>query len=488
MGAVVRTWHIGSQSLWFDEARFLEAALRPDFKSVVQFMIEEDYHPPLYPLVLKGWVAVFGTSDAAVRALPALAGLSLVPLTAWLTMLLARDRRASIVAASFVSLGGYHLYLSQEARHYTWLAAFGILNIIAFVQVLRYSRKRWLATLGLTALVGSLSHYYMLLVTVGQIVFAARARVRLRGTVLAVLAASVIGFVLLWAGPFVAQGRQRAAWGGGFIDPLAGPGQALYFVAQSVYWTAVDFSFGRPILLVGAVGLDWLDAFKFSALAAGVVTGMSGLLALRRQRSRYPFSTLGLVAAVGGAPVALAIASSLTEAMIYDTKYVSFAAPLWAAAIGVGLGRLLRKPTGILLAALLGAALLAAGWAYHVEAIPWKEDWRGAARVVDRHWRDGDILLQRSPYTAFCLNHYLGWSPPRLTGRGTYLLPELAADPIANEVTEAGASRLWVVISHDEHGATLLEVLGARLQETGRWLPNGVTVVLYSVPSGTGVP
>jgi mannosyltransferase len=480
VGAVLRTWHIGSQSLWFDEARFLEAALRPGFRSLVQFMIEEDYHPPLYPLVLKGWVALFGTSDAAVRALPALVGLSLVPLTAWLTMLLVRDRRASLVAASLVSLGGYHLYLSQEARHYTWLAALGILNIIAYLQVLRYGRKRWLAMLGLTAVIGSLSHYYMLLVTVGEIAFAARGRVKLRGTVLAVLTASVFVFVLLWAGPFVRQGRQRATWGGGLIDPLSGPVQALEFMAQSVSWTAVDFSFGRAILLLGSAGFDWPDVGKSLAVLVATALGVWGLVQLRRQKSRFPFSSLGLVAAVGAVPVGLAIASSLTEAMLYDTKYVSFAAPLWAAVVAIGFAGLRRRwltvPAGLLMAAGLGASALE----FHLEAIPWKENWRGAAVLLEERWDEGDALLQRAPYTAFCLDHYLGWTPPRLSAGGTYLPPEQSIDPIAEELRTMGARRLWVINSHDEQGAALRELLAGEYSRTGTWALRGITIALYA--------
>jgi mannosyltransferase len=491
VGAALRIWHLGSQSLWFDEARFLEAALRPDFASLVKFMIEEDYHPPLYPLVLKGWVALFGTSDAAVRALPALAGLALVPLTAWLTMLLARDRRASLVAALFVALGSYHLYLSQEGRHYTWLAALGVLNIIAYVQVLRYGRKRWLATLGLTAVIGSLSHYYMLLMIVGQIAFAARARVRLRGTVLAVLAASVFVFVLVWGGPFVEQGRQRAAWGGGgLIDPLSGPLQALEFILQSISWTAVDFSFGRAILLLGSSGFDWPDVGKSLAVLAATGLGVWGLVQLSRRKLRFPFSVVGLIAAVGALPVGLAIASSLTEAMLYDTKYVSFAAPLWALAVAVGFASLRGRLLTALVALLLVAGLAASALEFHLEAIPWKENWSAAAELLNQRWHDGDALLQRAPYTAFCLDHYLGWTPSRLSSPGANLPPKLSVAHIAEELHAMGARRLWVISSHDEHGAALRELLAHEYPRTGTWALRGITIALYAPLSedGTGAP
>ncbi len=487
VGAALRVWHIGTQSLWFDEARFLEAALRPDFASLVRFMIREDYHPPLYPLVLKGWVAVFGTSDASVRALPALVGLSLVPLTAWLTTLMTRDREASLVAAALVSFGGYHLYLSQEGRHYTWLAALGLLNIIAYVQVLRYGRKRWLATLGLVTVIGSLSHYYMLLLTVGEIAFAARARVRLRGTVLALLAATIIVFVILWAGPFMQQGRQRTMWGQSIIDPLSGPWQALVFVAQSIYWTMVDFSLGRPILLLGARGLDWPDLLKMSSVLVLVGLGIHGLVRLRRRPLGFPFSALGMLAAVGGLPVALAIASSLTEAMIYDTKYVSFAAPLWAVAVGTGFAairpRWLTPALGVLLLGALGASALE----FHIEAIPWKEDWRGAAEVLRNRWSEGDVVLQRASYTSFCLDHYLGWKPKRLEAPGTLLAPRASIKPILTELRSLRASRLWVVNSHDEEGGRLRELLAARLTMGSVWPLRGITMAVYYVtPQGGG--
>jgi hypothetical protein len=324
-----------------------------------------------------------------------------------------------------------------------------------------------------------LSHYYMLLLTVGEVLFSAWVPRRRRSGLVLALGGSLVVFAVLWAKPLVGQGLQRAAWGEGLLDPVVGPRTAVAFLAQSFYWVVVDFSLGRPILLLGGQGFDWPDLFKFFAVAIITGLGVGGLLAMRRRRATLSFSPMAVLATLGGLPIALAVASSFTEALIFDTKYVSFAAPLWAAAVGTGLAATGR---GLVAKALLGvavAALCAAALEFHLEAIPWKEDWRGAAELVGGRWRAGDVVLQRASYTTFCLDHYLGWTPDRLTSPGVFMGPEESVRPVLNEVRSMKARRLWVVNSHDEHGALLRELLAAGMVRGPTWPLRGITIALY---------
>lgn len=81
-------------------------------------------HPPLFFLLMRGWLAALTPPGAVVtlaeaRSFSAVLGVLAVPLAAGLGTAVARSRRAGIWAAPLMALSPYGVYLSQEARHYT---------------------------------------------------------------------------------------------------------------------------------------------------------------------------------------------------------------------------------------------------------------------------------------------------------------------------------------------------------------------------------
>ncbi len=68
VGALLRTWHIGSKSLWIDEA-FSVWIARQSLSEALSWLVRIDQHPPLYYLLLHYWMTLFGDSEAVVRSL-----------------------------------------------------------------------------------------------------------------------------------------------------------------------------------------------------------------------------------------------------------------------------------------------------------------------------------------------------------------------------------------------------------------------------------
>src|SRR5580700_11126504 len=69
-GIALRFAQLGKMSLWFDEGYTAwVASLSP---TQIIRMIRVDTSPPLYYLLLRGWVGMFGHSEAAMRGLSAL--------------------------------------------------------------------------------------------------------------------------------------------------------------------------------------------------------------------------------------------------------------------------------------------------------------------------------------------------------------------------------------------------------------------------------
>ena len=112
----LRTWNLDAQSLWWDEGFSLDLA----GQSIGQ-IIYGDFHPPLYHLLLAGWIRIAGTSDFAARYLSVIIGTLMVPLAYRLAVRLF-DRRAGLVAALLVAASPVLMWYSQEARMYGLLA------------------------------------------------------------------------------------------------------------------------------------------------------------------------------------------------------------------------------------------------------------------------------------------------------------------------------------------------------------------------------
>src|SRR5690348_687182 len=74
----LRFFQVGAQSYWNDEGISLGLAGR-DVPTILA-SAAADIHPPGYYLLLKGWHALTGDSEFALRAFSALAGLALVAL------------------------------------------------------------------------------------------------------------------------------------------------------------------------------------------------------------------------------------------------------------------------------------------------------------------------------------------------------------------------------------------------------------------------
>ncbi|MCI0724466.1 MAG: glycosyltransferase family 39 protein [Acidobacteria bacterium] len=110
----------------------------------------EDVHPPLYYLLLWGWIRVFGTSELAMRSLSGALSLATILTLVWYARLWGeRSRpvagRPDLLAAALVSLSLAQVSIAHLARMYAALALFTIASSGQLLWALRQpsSRARW---------------------------------------------------------------------------------------------------------------------------------------------------------------------------------------------------------------------------------------------------------------------------------------------------------------------------------------------------------
>ncbi len=117
-------------------------------------------HPPLFFMLMNGWLQSVGTSVWSLRAFAVLWGLVAIAGVFYLGRRVAGDRVGQI-AALLMAVSPYGIYLSQEARHYSLamaIATFALSNWVALLQGER-TLLRWLSWIGLNAL-GLYVHYF----------------------------------------------------------------------------------------------------------------------------------------------------------------------------------------------------------------------------------------------------------------------------------------------------------------------------------------
>src|SRR5438445_2357340 len=79
IAAEARFLGLTDRSLWFDEAHSVFVT-QGSFLRLVALVAQDDTHPPLYYVLLKEWIALFGPGEIAVRSLSAVCGFLKVPL------------------------------------------------------------------------------------------------------------------------------------------------------------------------------------------------------------------------------------------------------------------------------------------------------------------------------------------------------------------------------------------------------------------------
>ncbi|MEH2151530.1 glycosyltransferase family 39 protein [Nostoc sp.] len=172
--------------------------------TIMSLETEDPQHPPLYYVIARFWVRIFGNSVAVIRSLSAFISLLIFPSIYWLCReLFKASVWVSEVAIALMAISPIHLVYAQEAREYIlWIVTILICSA-SLLRALRLESKdkapRRILTWGMYAVTLALSLYTFLLsgfVAVAHGIYViATARFRLNRTVKAYLLASLTGFL-----------------------------------------------------------------------------------------------------------------------------------------------------------------------------------------------------------------------------------------------------------------------------------------------------
>ncbi|MFH1690541.1 MAG: glycosyltransferase family 39 protein [Candidatus Eisenbacteria bacterium] len=483
LGAFLRFYRLGGQSLWVDEILTLKAANVGGTLALRDVL--SNIQGPLHA-VLVHFVARFSTSEPALRGLSALAGVATIPVV----YLLGKDvagRRVGLISATLIAVSPFAVWYSQEVRNYSFLILLSATSTLAAWRIIVTGGRAWgLYAASVTlALYSNLSAAFLWLAhTLFGLGRLARAR-RLMKWAATCLAIALLFLPLLlglikWVevdcvgerivvAPLAENGELLR--GATTFSPLAIPYSIFTMVyGYSLGPSARELHTGSPL---GAFARHlWL------VIPAGVMAAVGFILGFRRL---WVEGSAGrLVAAVVVVSFLAAAVLALLNIKPFNVRYVAVMLPVIVVTMSAGVATLSVRRGAWLWAGVVLFSLLSLGRYYFVPEYS-REDVRGAARYVAENERPGDIVLVPVVRDVFAF-YYEGAADYFAVYRG-----QTASADRLRSVVEAraeGHERLWFVESRLWHMDEALRtpiVLGELYREVDRREFAGATVTLYDL-------
>ena len=470
--AAVVTRFATRSPLWLDEALSVNIAGLP--LTDIPGALRSDGHPPLYYVLLHGWMKVFGESPLAVRALSGVFALALFPLL-WLAARRVGGRRVAMASVIVLAVSPYAIRYATEARMYSMMMVLAVAGYLLVESALR--RPRPATLLGLALVTGALlwTHYWgMWVLAAAGLGMAARWWLqRQRGdgdeahrslVVLGALVAGGLSFVP-WLPSLAYQSEHTGTpWG----EP-EGP-------VMVVKGTLRDLGGGPGRL--GTIGGILLALLVVLGLVAVARRG-------HRLALRLPAPPLRRAAVLFALAVVIAQVVSVATGATYESRYLAPVVPFLFLIAGRGLAQITQPVAYRALVVLLVVLGLVA--AERNVTIP-RTQAREAADVIEAGGSPGDLVVvcpdQLGPSLTRELEGYEVVSDPVLApaARVDWVDYQAGIDAHPPEEVAAGVLRLaagrqlWLVwsgaypLTHEGRCGALVDLL---LQER----PEGTELV-----------
>lgn len=445
LGYAVRVGGLTAQSLWRDEVDAIRFATRT-LPALLETFREPGENGPLYFLLLRPWLQVFGQSEFSLRYPSVLLGTLAIPLT-WVVarrlfrffdQRLAPQEGASTPASwmgfsaglgtLFVALSPYLVWYSQEGKMYALVVAMALASLVALLWAstpgARHPAARWLAYIVITSL-GFYTHVLLvLMVPVHAILFIMgwpQTR-RHRVGALASLACFTLPYLpLVW-------------W-------------QVRLLTSPTFEPGFDFvPLGRmSAILLAALGRGIRPTPSLGFTAVWVFLILAVLLLGKNAPSRR--STAALLAWLVVPPLLLYLIT--LQVPLFNDRYLIFIAPAFyvlSAAGVVVVGRHSRSLAVIVFVIAVGLQVVGL-WGQ--TRTPLKADWRNAAAFVEAARTPNDIVVFQHPYTRFAYAYYAGWDYAWREAPYAPVTADLSADEVGAQLAPLveGAATVWLIES-----------------------------------------
>jgi mannosyltransferase len=386
----LRWYNLGTESIVLDEAASIKESAM-----TIQGMAAHSNQPPLYFLLLRGWMAVFGTTEVALRSLSAVFGVLAVGVVFMVGKLLI-NRRVGLAAAFLVAIAYFPIKYAQTARGYSLLLLLSVLSYWCFIGILKRNSTRWYIGYLLTTLLMAYTHFYGLFIIASQFIFFLiffkrypAQRWKFLGSV-AIIIIGLIPFVLLL------KNNISSIAGQGFWIPEPGPKELintlLIFTGSGPGISVLFFIF---VLLV-----IWS---LFSVVKTGKKQSnwrVKNNADRRKWKIQFDSPEVVVLLVLWFViPILVPFIESRLMTPIYQDKYAIGTLPALCLLVATGLSKLKWQ---WIFYPVLAAIVAFSSWglADYYKYVT-NEQWRETAQLVESKAEPGDVIV-------FCESYYEG--------------------------------------------------------------------------------
>lgn len=381
---VLRT-RVLDTGFWIDDGISWGIASQP--LGAIPDVLAQDGSPPLYYVLLRGWMALFGSSEATTYWLSILFAVACVPAAVWAGWSLFGER-AGWACGALAAVTPFLTVYAGQARMYTLVVLLSLVVAASFVGAFVHRDRRQLVVFALALTAAVYTHNWALFLAVGTAAalvpclwLAAPGpgrRVLLRDAALA----------------FGAVALAFAPWLPTLLDQARSTGAP---------WSVVPTRTDLMRMPLNVLGVALLSPLTLAALA-----GWAG--ERRRGRPRNLFVALVLLLLVATTLVVGWQVGRFTSS--WAERYVAVAVGPALLLAGGGLAAVGRL--GLLAALLAGLFWLPPA---HIPSAA-KSNVKANLREIEAPLRRGDLVVGTQPELVPVLRYYLGPAPRYASGFG----------------------------------------------------------------------
>lgn len=458
----LRVFRLGYRSVWYDES-FSIILARQDPATLINGTAH-DYHPPLFYLLLSGWLKLFGEDILVVRLFSALLGVGGVLMVYWLAKALFGPKTA-LWAALFAAIAPFQVLYSQEVRMYSLQFLLGGWLCLTFYRAFRRDSWQDWAWFGAAAILSLYNLYFSIFGLFALDLFFVVVLLY-EWRVLKVLQKAKIGrwlatnlavaaLYLPWLFVLLGQAsRVKNSYWIALPNPLE-----IFRLLDVFLYNATNLTVDPPYDLAGLLMAVFLLIFMLQSLRFRLRRGEKG-------RTRRSFEILLLLAYWVIPVLTVLILSYVFTPLYLERSLIAFAVPVY-----ILLARVVQtaRPPNfwpLLLVLTLALALLSLYFYFFTDDYTVHYDSTSASAYLAQNYKSGDIVIHsnklsylpfiylKAPGPQFVVPEEPG-NPHDDLSSETKQAIGLEYTPVEQAVTRLKAgSRVWLVLTPPQPGQT----------------------------------
>jgi len=388
IASFLRIYQLGQECLWIDEVSSIDQALRPLSELFCGFL-----RGPAYYFLLRFWIKLFGLSEFSLRLPSAIFGIASVYLTYRVGKIIF-NRFVGQISALLLAISAFHLFYSQEVRHYSFWVFLTLLSNFFFLKILNKGDSKKLYLFYCLSLISSLYTilWSVLMWMVHNLVFFCFRKHNRKQWIITQFI--ILASFLLWLIPFMIFAIKIKdsipTFELGWIVPVNRVSLAAFFktiVCSGIYFSA-SYSQNIQISFLQVVQICiFLTLFSL------------GLLRINTKKSKTFFLLAWLFLPI----VAILIASWIAFPL-FSERYLIFVLPSFLIFISIGIWRFKRLRMRVFIIALIVLLNVPALAYYYGENQ--KLDYKQAVRLINRRLRPKTNVVINSSREALVFVYY----------------------------------------------------------------------------------